>query len=839
MIEEVQLENFISHKHTSLKLGSGISVFVGQNGAGKSSVIDGVTFALYGKHMRGDENRNLVMRGSSQAAVSVQLRIAGKIYLAERKIDSRGRLLSAVLKEIDNGSIRQIAAGERRQMEESMAEEIRKITGLSFDMMKIATIVQQGELDKIITEYKPSEMKNLINEVIGIERLDRAYQSMKDSLIDFKSRLRAKYENYDTDSIDDIVAKIEGDQIEIKQKTASLTELENELAEIQIEQNQLSEKIRVLEDMKRKAENAERFAENLRKYVNDQRSKMNEEEKELARKIPKAKESLQLMTQKEGVEIELNQLTKDEDELNEGLRQLDVKIAELKAVDLQKLERDVVQARNRLNRTKEELTTLSVKIEQLKQISKPGERKELELKRDEFSRKEESIRDELGGIRDKINDYTTLMEKGVCPVCDTVVTPENIEMKLTSKMNEKDRKEKELITIEEELKNVQQLLSALQEYESAQKMLEEYTGQFNNVSKEKEEIEQEIREKEDELQEAKKKIDDLGQFEKEREVAYTRLNMLRARKQELQKVQNKIIAAESFLNENKISGEEDIAIMHKRREELLQKLKSIPDDIQKADILSLKIDDFASGLAEQIINLLDEAKGYDEDSYVAAKMKHDQEVMPKLQNLREQRGALRDNIEKLREEVERLSKAKDELELARRYVNIYEKIRNEIYNRDGILATSVRSWALRQISKKASEYVREFGIGISQIEFREGKREINIICYGEGGEVPVSSMSGGEKVAIALALRFAIADLIGKGSVDFIVFDEPTTHLDEERRRSLVRLISDIVSREGNSMLNQIIIITHDEEIFENSEVAMIYKFDKTSEGTKVTSLGG
>ncbi|MEM3795313.1 MAG: AAA family ATPase [Thermoprotei archaeon] len=115
---------------------------------------------------------------------------------------------------------------------------------------------------------------------------------------------------------------------------------------------------------------------------------------------------------------------------------------------------------------------------------------------------------------------------------------------------------------------------------------------------------------------------------------------------------------------------------------------------------------------------------------------------------------------------------------------------------------------------------------------------MDIICYGERGEIPVGSLSGGEKVAIALALRFAIAYLIGKGMSDIIVFAEPTTHLDEERRRSLVRLISEIGSDKEHSILNQILIITHDEEIFENAEVGVIHKFENTPDGTKITQLG-
>ncbi|MDW8093380.1 MAG: ATP-binding protein, partial [Nitrososphaerota archaeon] len=64
MIAGIFLENFISHKETSLKLGPGLHVFVGRNGSGKTSVVDGITYALFSKHGRGG-NVNIARDGTS------------------------------------------------------------------------------------------------------------------------------------------------------------------------------------------------------------------------------------------------------------------------------------------------------------------------------------------------------------------------------------------------------------------------------------------------------------------------------------------------------------------------------------------------------------------------------------------------------------------------------------------------------------------------------------------------------------------------------------------------------------------------------------------------------
>ena len=44
----------------------------------------------------------------------------------------------------------EIAAGERKQFGESMTHEVEKVIGLDFEKLKVASIVQQGELNAII-----------------------------------------------------------------------------------------------------------------------------------------------------------------------------------------------------------------------------------------------------------------------------------------------------------------------------------------------------------------------------------------------------------------------------------------------------------------------------------------------------------------------------------------------------------------------------------------------------------------------------------------------------------------------------------------------------------------
>ena len=186
MIKSIELGNFLSHNDTKLEFGDGVTVFVGHNGAGKSSIIDAITFSLFGQHTR-KSNKGLIRRGQSQAYTTINFSINGKKLQATRKIDNKGTLSSQFLEQ--NGTDwNPIAEGERKQFGESMTRKIEDCIGLDFEKLKIASIVQQGELNSII-KAKPKEFKELMNAVIGIDKLDLSSENMKTVLKNFRTSI--------------------------------------------------------------------------------------------------------------------------------------------------------------------------------------------------------------------------------------------------------------------------------------------------------------------------------------------------------------------------------------------------------------------------------------------------------------------------------------------------------------------------------------------------------------------------------------------------------------------------------------------------------------------------
>ena len=70
-----------------------------------------------------------------------------------------------------------------------------------------------------------------------------------------------------------------------------------------------------------------------------------------------------------------------------------------------------------------------------------------------------------------------------------------------------------------------------------------------------------------------------------------------------------------------------------------------------------------------------------------------------------------------------------------------------------------------------------------------------------------------------------------------MILDEPTHNLDDERKTLLADVLSQLTNIQKNNSSIQFLIVTHDPQIFENSSVENIYKFELSQKGTIVSRL--
>jgi DNA repair protein SbcC/Rad50 len=698
MIKAVELENFISHKMTRIAFDRGITIFIGNNGSGKSSVIDAITFALYGQHTR-KANKNLVRRGSDSASVNVRLSVGSKVYEAHRRLGSNGQSLYARFDEVldsENIVSSTIVSGERKQFGDSMSGEVAKILGIDYKKLRVAAIVQQGELSSII-DSQPREFKELLNSLIGIDRLDNAYLTMNEVISAFRGRLRADNEGLDDKQIGSIKTAINAQMIELRDAEGQFLSLGDRKDSLKEELLLTEKEIQRMEPLILQSRELQATEDSVINYINGRRGFLAQEISKLEGHLDEARDALKLISDKESVDINLQMI----------------------GSELEHLELSIEHNENESGRLKGILECA----------------KRIEFKKD-----------------------------GRCPVCGS---PVHVEI---------------------------------------QKI-------FDNCN-----IESEIRKKNNERKELS--IEKAG-LKKEKEI--------------MDEKKKKIESAEKFLISTSIEGFRSVRdlegeLQHKRND--LDNVNAIVD--RANDPRLLEIDEFSSSLVKKIIKLREQIEGLNIQEYTDSKLRRSR-LLTELLKVNAKLGAAGAVISGCLNRINASNKILLELESASELLTNLENIRSQVFNRDGPVASSLRIWALRILSLKASEYLSMFRTGISRIELAEKAREVQIVCYGSFGGIDMNSLSGGEKVAVALALRLAIAQMMSSNKLDFIVLDEPTTHLDVEKRKSLVRIISDSF-REGLGPLSQIIVITHDAEIFEDSEVEGVYRFTMSTNGTVVAS---
>ena len=695
MITDIQLKDFIAHKDTKIEFGKGITIFVGHNGSGKSSIIDAVTFALFGKHTR-KSNKNLVRRGANSAMVQVRFALNSKEFQATRTLNGSGlQSFSQFSIVSDGGKVmnKPIVGGERRQFGESMSNEIAKVLGLDYEKLRVAAVVQQGELVRIV-EAQPKEFKELLNGLIGIDRLDQAYETMRDVIVGFRDRLRDDTGGYTDQDITKVEELINKKEIELGKSESILAEFENERRMLENRIRKMELQIEAMEPLLLQVRELQTREEFLVRRVNEKRSLISSELSKLEHIVREAASSLQMLAEKDEVDMQLRM-------------------------------------------TKSEIDEVQVKMEE-----------------------NEGSSGELRGFLECAGRLQVV--DGKCPVCNSPVTKVN---------------------------NM---------YDIAH-------------------IQAEIRRKADE----KSKLQVI-------KVA------LKKEEHQLAEQEKKIAAAEKFLASNSIGSADDVAKLEADLNSMQQDLSRLPKEIIKAgdDPSKIAIDDPSRSLVKEIVLLRERVRGFSHQQYSNAKLEKSNLSQRQL-DVNRKIGAHQRAIDDAKGTIDSAKKAIEQLHKASEFIMTLDKIRSVIFNRDGMVGISLRSWALGVISQKASEYASLFNIGISRIELAEAAREISITCYGRQGEVDTDSLSGGEKVAVALALRLGIAYMMGSNKLDFVILDEPTAHLDEERRKALVRIISEAF-REGAGPLAQLIIITHDSDIFEDSEVDQVFRFSMSSSGSQV-----
>jgi len=156
-------------------------------------------------------------------------------------------------------------------------------------------------------------------------------------------------------------------------------------------------------------------------------------------------------------------------------------------------------------------------------------------------------------------------------------------------------------------------------------------------------------------------------------------------------------------------------------------------------------------------------------------------------------------IEKNSKDQENIQKKRKVISTLRKKIELTQIFRNNIKN----MGIGVSQGILERISFFATDNFRKITGRGEKVVWSNKNSPYEVTLVGGSREISFEQLSGGEQVAIAIAIRGAMSTLFT--NTKFAIFDEPTNNLDIIRRKSLADNISEILKN-----LDQSIIVTHD-----------------------------
>ena len=185
----------------------------GANGAGKSSLLDAITFALFGQARKRDES--LINIASETADVTLTFQYEGNIYRVQRA-NPRGKTTLLEF-HIQNAQGGWKALTERtvRDTDALIEETLR----LGYETFVNASFFLQGKADQF-TQQRPADRKRILSSILGLEIWEQ-YR--------LRSADRRKLVQNEINALDGRLQEINAELGEEAERTEKLAGLETEL----------------------------------------------------------------------------------------------------------------------------------------------------------------------------------------------------------------------------------------------------------------------------------------------------------------------------------------------------------------------------------------------------------------------------------------------------------------------------------------------------------------------------------------------------------------------------------------------------------------------------------
>ncbi len=802
----------------------------GENGNGKSALIDAITWALWGKS-RAKSDDDLIHLGEKDMEVEFDFFAGKQLYRVIRKHSMpKSRKVSG------QSSLDLFIAGNMGfnvisgDTKSKTQQKLISLLNMDYDTFINSAFLRQGHTDEF-SKQQPGKRKEVLAAILGLSLYDR---------LEERARELARLQNMEKTHLANIILEIERELVFKKELEVSLEKAQIELSRLEVEinkrqtfLNRLRQKRDSLIGKKQQLAQLEEHISKIKEDLNNWHNRMEQRQKN----INKYKE---LISERQFIEEGYRQflkLKKLNDEMNEKLQffskmkdkkskleqviqkaqsellsqhavcqsNIDHLEADLKKLALLKEERvNIERAHKRLSQTEEELQN---KILYFKKTQASVHKLECN---------QQSLQEEIRYLDEKLALFNT---KGIasCPLCEMELGEKGV---YTVKSKYNREKEEKMAIRDSQINNLASKRVELKQTETRIKDLETSLSQDRaKIQVKMDLIANSIKDSEEVTQQLKNEKGILAEIENRlaiKDFAVQEQNVLIELKKELtninydpnghQQIGQKLADLVKFdkLNRNLYEAEK---LLKLEQEELINAQNAYQELNRRLESNNNKKLLLSSDL-EALPNLESElVKFENEYSVLSEQQKRSQEL----------KGSLSGKLEYFSKQEKKQQENKKRLEQVAKEATIYFDL-SQAFGKKGIQAMLIEM-ALPDVEMEANKLLSRMTDNRMHIKIetqRQSKKgepieTLDIIISDELGPRPYENYSGGEAFRIDFAIRIALSKLLAKRSgapIPTLIIDEGFGTQDNVGLEKVKEAINSI-----QNDFEKIFVITHIDEL--------------------------
>ena len=834
---KLALKNFLSYGEDVPPLDFTqfhIACLSGNNGQGKSALLDALTWAVWGEGRKSSREKkadsSLLRIGQKDMQVEFVFDLEGDRYRIIRTFSlsqksSRSSLEFQVCEQKDNNKYISLTCSSIRETQERITKTLR----IDYQTFINSAFILQGRIDEF-SRKSARERKEILSEILGLSRYDELANLAKSHLREVNNIIMIKEGRLTY--IYQQMANFDFYKEKVKELSESYKEISRKIKTEETKVGKLKEEINLL---KHKSEQCIELEGRIEQY----RQEIVRGQKQIALRKKEMIDYEKIISQKEKVLTDFKNYQKFNSENNEFSRKLQNirKTEEEKVLIERKIENERADLEVKVRNKKDRYKDLENRAEQgikngtkvLELEKKMKEIKLLEEQNEEIRQKGSELNIEINSVKGQIErlekGYKDNQEKlrllrenpeGECPLCEAKLNAErkrkiedniNKEMSLNLKQIEKARKEtgetsRQKDKLAEKWRETNQRLKdkdtwqqelgkAHFEYEESKQAAKLMVSLQEEIKK----LEKTIQDKKYALEtqkrliELEEQIKNIGYDEARHRLLNRKIEALSyapLEKAKLEEAEKKIGFLRDELSESQENDQQkelDLKDLVKKKEKVKVELKELP--FLKEKLIQ----------EEQVLN-------------------SDQTLKDKILEGRGGYQSKLDQCLKLGNEKKEIDK---ELEKSRKEQNIYEKL-IVAFGKNGIQALIIEN-TLPEIEEEANDLLAKLTNNSTQIsiaslrDLKSGgiKETLDIKISDELGIRDYELYSGGEAFRIDFSLRIALSKLLTRRAgtkLRTLVMDEGFGTQDEEGIDNLVQAIQSI-----SEDFDKILVITHLESL--------------------------